>query len=204
MKDSCSRSAVEDLVGRVLAFCGGRVGIAALLVFAAAAPAVAEQGWVKGDLRLNLRTGGGNEYRILGTIQTGDQVTILNKGEDWIRVQTKDGQAGWIPDGYLEASPPAAARLATAESELAARTRELEKLQAETKTLRESNTALASNDGDQEKELDTLKLENLELRAVSRYQEWLTGGLLLGGGMIAGAWLHSRNANRRPSSRIRL
>ena len=205
MKDSCSRSAVELLVRGVLAFCGGLVGVGIVLAFAAANPAgAAEQGWVKGDLRLNLRTGGGNEYRILGTIQTGDQVTILTKGEDWIRVQTKDGEAGWIPDGYLEASPPAAARLANAETELAARTRELEKLRVETKTLRESNTALSTNDGDQAKELDTLKLENLELRAVSRYQEWLTGGLLLGGGMIAGAWLHSRNANRRPSSRIRL
>ncbi len=174
------------------------------VVAAASAASAVEQGWVKGDLRLNLRTGGGNEYRILGTIATGDQVTILTKGTDWIRVQTADGQSGWIPDGYLDASPPAATRLANAETELAARTRELEKVREETKTLRESNTALSTNDGEQEKELDTLKLENLELRAASRYQEWLTGAVLLGGGMIAGAWLHSRNANRRPSSRIRL
>ena len=103
MKDSCSRSAVELLVRGVLAFCGGLLGVGVVLAFAAANPAgAAEQGWVKGDLRLNIRTGGGNEYRILGTIQTGDQVTILTKGEDWIRVQTKDGEAGWIPDGYLE------------------------------------------------------------------------------------------------------
>lgn len=171
---------------------------------AASAASAAEQGWVKGDLRLNLRTGASNEYRIIGTIATGDQVTILTKGTDWLRVQTQDDKVGWIPDGYLDTSPPAATRLASAETELASLKRDLEKFRSETTTLRESNAALSSNDDGQEQELDALKLENLELRAVSRYQEWLTGALLLGGGMIAGAWLHSRNANRRPSSRIRL
>lgn len=170
----------------------------------ASAASAAEQGWVKGDLRLNLRTGASNEYRIIGTIATGDQVTILTKGTDWLRVQTKDDKVGWIPDGYLDASPPAATRLASAETELASLKRDLEKFRDETTTLRESNAALSANDDGQEQELDALKLENLELRAASRYQEWLTGALLLGGGMIAGAWLHSRNANRRPSSRIRL
>jgi SH3 domain protein len=171
-----------------------------------AGKASAEQGWVKGDLRLNLRTGGGNEYRIIGTIATGDQVTVLAKGTDWIQVRTQgeEPKVGWIPAGYLDAIPPPATRLASAEAETARLKSELEKVRGEATTLRESNAALSSNDDGQNKELETLKMENMELRAVSRYQEWLTGGLLLGGGMIAGAILQRRNANRRPSSRIRL
>lgn len=166
--------------------------------------AAAEQGWVKGDLRLNLRTGGGNEYRIIGTVATGDRLTILTKGEEWIRVQTEDGKAGWIPAGYLEAVPPPAARLVTAEAEIATLKAELAKLGGEASSLRESNEALSSNDAGQVKELEALKQENFELRAVSRYQEWLTGSGLLGGGMLAGAMLQRRLANRRPGARIRL
>jgi hypothetical protein len=41
------------------------------------------------------------------------------------------------------------------------------------------------------------------LRAGSRYQEWITGALILALGMLIGAFLH-RNSTRRPSSRIRL
>ena len=96
------------------------------------------------------------------------------------------------------------ARLATLEAEASNLRSELDKFRGEATTLRESNALLTSNDDGQKQELETLTLENLELRAVSRYQEWLTGAALLGGGMLAGAWLHSRSGNRRSSSRIRL
>jgi len=164
----------------------------------------AEQGWVSGDLRLNLRTGGGNEYRILGTLSTGDPVKVLDKGTDWSRVETADGKVGWIPAGYVELTPPAVARLATLEAEASNLRSELEKFRGEATTLRESNAALSANDDGQKQELEALTLANLELRAVSRYQEWLTGAALLGGGMLLGSWLHSRSGNRRTSSRIRL
>lgn len=164
----------------------------------------AEQGWVKGDLRLNVRTGGGNEYRIIGTVATGDSVKVLARGTDWIQVQTDDGKVGWIPAGYVDATPPPSARLATAEAAAATLKSELETLRAETTQLRETNGALTANDDGQKKELEALTLENLQLRAVSRYQEWLTGAALLGGGMLLGAWLHSRSGSRRASSRIRL
>ncbi|MFO0688393.1 MAG: TIGR04211 family SH3 domain-containing protein [Myxococcota bacterium] len=176
----------------------------ASIVLGATGALAAEQGWVKGDLRLNVRTGGGNEYRIIGTVATGDSVKVLSRGTDWIQVQTADGKVGWIPAGYVEATPPAAARLATAEADVASLKSELEKLRSETTQLRESNGALTANDDGQKKELEALTLENLQLRAVSRYQEWLTGAALLGGGMLLGAWLHSRSGTRRGSSRIRL
>ncbi len=176
----------------------------ALTLVVGAGAASAEQGWVKGELRLNLRSGGGNEYRILGTVATGDSVKVLSRGTDWIQVQTSEGKVGWIPDGYLEAAPPATVRLATAEADVAKLRGELDELRAETNNLRESNAAMTANDDGQKKELETLTLQNLELRAATRYQEWLTGAALLGGGMLTGAWLHSRSANRRPSTRIRL
>lgn len=186
-------------------FAFGFASLLGLFLFFGANQAVAaEQGWVRGDLRLNLRTGGGNEYRILGTLATGDPVKVLDKGTDWSRVETADGKVGWIPAGYVELTPPAVARLATLEAEASNLRSELEKFRSEATTLRESNAALSANDDGQKQELEALTLANLELRAVSRYQEWLTGAALLGGGMLLGAWLHSRSGNRRTSSRIRL
>lgn len=178
--------------------------LALTLIGAIASVAAAEQGWVHGQLRLNLRTGAGNEYRIIGTVATGDAVQVLHKAEDWTRIQTADGKVGWIPGGYVEPTPPPITRLATAEAKAVSLEAELEKLRGETTSLRETNTALSENDAGQEQKLETLELENLRLRAVSRYQEWLTGAALLVGGMLAGAWLHNRSANRRPSTRIRL
>ena len=168
------------------------------------APAAdANTGWVRGNIRLNLRAGAGTQFKILGAVETGDQMEVLATGESWTRVRTADGQTGWIPAGYLETEPPPTLRLEQLESETATLRTQLEEIRAEAASLRESNATLASTDSGQREQIESLKIENYELRAGSRYQEWITGALILAGGMIVGAILH-RNSTRRPSSRIRL
>jgi hypothetical protein len=176
---------------------------ALLLTLLIASSALANTGWVRGEVRLNLRSGAGTQYKIIGVVKTGDQLTVLTTGENWTRVRTKEGDTGWIPGGYLETEPPPTLRLEMAEAEAATLRAELEQIRAETSALRESNASLSAADGDQREEIESLKIENFELRAGSRYQEWITGALILGFGMILGAFLH-RNSTRRPSSRIRL
>src|SRR5438552_2586338 len=88
---------------------------ASMLIFVvcAAVAASAETAWVKDELRLNLRTGPGNEYRIKGFIKTGDSVTVLSRREGWVQVRTSSADLGdgWIEDGFLGGEPPAAMRL---------------------------------------------------------------------------------------------
>jgi len=183
------------------------LALASILVLASAtvwAPtASANVGWVRGEIRLNLRSGAGTQYKILGVVETGDQLKVLTSRENWTRVETADGDVGWIPAGYLETEPPPTLRLQQIETEAASLRTQLEELRSETSSLRESNATLSANDSGQREEIESLKLENFELRAGSRYQEWITGALILGIGMAVGAFLH-RNATRRPGSRIRL
>lgn len=163
----------------------------------------AETGWVRGEVRLNLRSGAGTQYKILGTVETGDELVVLDTADSWTRVRTPDGRVGWIPAGYLETQPPPSLRLEKVETEAAALRAELEKLRAEASRLRESNASLSAADSGQREKIESLQVENYELRASSRYQEWITGAMILGLGMLIGALLH-RNSTRRPSSRIRL
>ena len=179
------------------------VALVALATIAVAPPAVADTGWVRGNIRLNLRAGAGTQFKILGAVETGDEMDVLARGESWTRVRTSDGKTGWIPAGYLETEPPPTLRLEMLESETASLRSQLEEIRSEAAQLRESNATLASTDSGQRAEIESLKIENYELRAGSRYQEWITGALILTGGMILGAFLH-RNSTRRPSSRIRL
>jgi SH3 domain protein len=166
--------------------------------------AAADTGWVRGNIKLNLRSGAGTQFKIIGSIETGDQMEVLTRGESWTRVRTaKDGKTGWIPAGYLETEPPPTLRLAQLETETATLRSQLEEIRSEAAQLRESNATLGSNDSGQREQIESLKIENYELRAGSRYQEWITGALILASGMILGALLH-RNSTRRPSSRLRL
>ena len=175
-----------------------------VLLLAVTVSASADTGWVKGEVRLNLRSGAGTQFKILGSIRTGDSVTVLGTQENWTRVETTDRKIGWIPAGYLETEPPAKLRLQQAETEVASLRTQLEELHAQTASLRESNATFTANDSGRREEIEALKLENFELRAGARYQEWVTGALILALGMIVGAVLHRRNSNRRGSTRLRL
>ncbi|MHA7836685.1 MAG: TIGR04211 family SH3 domain-containing protein [bacterium] len=177
--------------------------LALLLCLALPLTARADTGWVRGEIRLNLRSGAGTQYKILGAVETGDELVVLSRNESWTRVQTQDGQTGWIPAGYLESEPPAALRLGQIETEAATLRAELEEVRSEAARLRETNASLSAADSGQREKIESLRIENYELRASSRYQEWITGALILGLGMLIGAFLH-RNSTRRPSSRIRL
>ena len=175
---------------------------AALAVGLTAAPlAHAETGWVDDQVRLNLRTGPGNQYRILASVETGDSVEILSRGDGWIQVQA-EGKSGWVPDGYLRPDPPAVVKLARIEGEDVELRARAKQLGEDTEKLRSENQALATRESEQRAELERLTRDNLELRAGARWPEWIAGACILAVGMALGALL--RSSARRQSPRIRL
>jgi uncharacterized protein YraI len=164
----------------------------------------AENAWVRGDIRLNLRTGAGTQFRIVGAIATGDGVEILERGASWTKVRMKkDGKEGWIPEGYLQPRPPPTVAVSLLETQVGELTAQLEQSTTEAQGLRQSNEEISARDGEQRAEIDRLSLEVMEMSAGARWPEWITGASILLVGMLVGAMLH-RNATRRPSSRIRI
>jgi SH3 domain protein len=177
------------------------VAAAALVMLAGASHA--ERAWIKDELRLNIRTGPGVKYRILGVLGTGDSLEILSRGEGWTQVRAPGGMDGWIPEGYLQAETPARIRLERYEAETTALRTDFEKLSAEVVDLRDSNQQLSEQESKQRGEIDLLTRENLELSAGARGPEWITGASILFVGAILGVIVH-RSASRRPAPRIRL
>jgi SH3 domain protein len=176
------------------------LGLSALLV---ALSASAEQAWVRGEVRLNLRSGPGNQYRILEVVKTGDSMQVLQRGEKWTMVRTPAGEEGWIPGGYLDPQPPPTVRLEELEVEVANLRDALERTETEASGLRRRSEELAANDSEQKTEIERLTKENYRLHAGERWAEWITGALVLSTGMVLGALL-SRISSRRHRQRLRL
>jgi len=179
--------------------------LAAAAIFAFAAAAGAETNWVKDELRLNLRTGPGSDYRIKGFIKTGDSVTVLSRREGWVQVRTSSDDLGdgWIEDGFLSPEPPAAMRLERMKTETAEARGQFGSLTDRVKQLEAENGKLTESDTAQKEELETLTRDNMELKAGARSPEWITGACLLAVGMLMGATVQSMNG-RRARPRIRL
>ncbi len=189
--------------------CRGRlagviVWVAAICAWPPLAPpaGAVEQAWVRSEIRLNVRSGAGVQFRILGVIGTGDEVAILKREEDWTKIRIPDGKEGWIPVGYLKPDAPPTIRLGQLETEVARLREELAKSTSEAGELRSSSESLSAKDEEQRGEIERLSFENMKLRAGARWPEMIAGASILAAGMIIGAMLH-RSSSRKPSSRIR-
>lgn len=176
------------------------LGLLAVLI---ALPALAEEAWIGGEVRLNLRSGPGNEYRILEIVKTGDPLQVLERGEKWTKIRTAAGNEGWIPGGYLEAHPPPTIHLEQLQAEVASLREVVDTAKAEASSLRQRTEELTANESEQKAEIERLTKENYRLHAGERWAEWITGALVLSTGMALGALL-SRISSRRHRQRLRL
>ncbi len=50
---------------------------------------------------LNIRTGAGVQYAVIGQLQEGDTLIILARGA-WLQVETPSHQTGWINSKYCK------------------------------------------------------------------------------------------------------
>ena len=75
--------------------------------------------YVTDEFTITLRSGGGNQYRILRLLPTGTALEVLERDTGWARVETAKGRQGWVPAQYLISRPPAAQRLEQVSAKLA-------------------------------------------------------------------------------------
>ena len=103
--------------------------------------------YVSDILKLTLRTGPSTENKILAVIQSGQQLDVVEFGEEWSQVQLPNGKEGWVLSRYLTNSETNNVRL--------------DRLQAKHKNLMTQAAALLE-------ENNRLQTENKKLEAASK------------------------------------
>lgn len=134
--------------------------ITALLISSAA---LSDTRWLIDELWVNVRTGAGDQFRILKTIPSGTRMDTLNDTPQngYLHVRTEEGIEGWIPERFLQDKPTANIRIANVEAERDQLKQNLEELDAKYKTL-------LADKGDVNGELETLRADNTRLSAELR------------------------------------
>lgn len=100
-------------------------GLAAAALLAIGAPAGALSGdtrYITDELRVPMRSGKGNQFRILDAgLPSGTRLALLEDAPDegWARVRTPEGEEGWIRRQYLVDEPVAQIKLEKARADLA-------------------------------------------------------------------------------------
>ena len=163
------------------------------LAFALAIPGLARGDYVRDELRINMRTGPGLQYRILKALASGDKVSRLDTSGDWVQVRAPEGLEGWVPGGYLSPEPPASLALPVARSKLSRAESTIGELEQRLAAQAESITELETLRG----QVEELGTENLRLSVSTRWKDYLAGAGLVAVGVLIGLAIPRGGARTR-------
>ncbi|KEA53446.1 hypothetical protein DT73_06455 [Mangrovibacter sp. MFB070] len=135
-----------------------------LFALSVSATAVADETrYVSDDLTTWLRSGPGDNYRLVGTLSAGEAVTLLqtNENTNYGQVRDKDGRTAWIPLKELNTDPSMRTRVPALESQVKTLTDKLNNIDATwNQRTADMQKKVAASDGI----INGLKSENQKLK----------------------------------------
>lgn len=79
----------------------------------------AENVYVSENIRLTVRQDPGNDKKIISILMSGDQVEVVQHGEEWTRIKLSDGKTGWVLSRFLTNQIPSSLSLKMLEKKYA-------------------------------------------------------------------------------------
>lgn len=177
---------------------------AGVLLSVASAQAMAQtdgQAWVSDKLSTYVRSGPTDGYRIIGTLNAGEQVEVLEESGDYTRVRGQSGDTVWVLTNEIQETPSAREQLPVLQARVDELTAELDGINdtweqrtssmTETLELREQRIAdleTRNNELDNEAEHSRQQVRALQARLDTQEEDLLMRYFMYGGG-VAGAGL---------------
>ena len=128
---------------------------------------LAETMYVTDKLKLTLRSGPSLEHKILAVIESGQQVELLEPGEDWSLVRTAGEKEGYVLTRYLLPEPTHNVRLEKLQSKHKALMQQAATLLEENTRFKKEGRKLKSTLDVNEKALNKLRVDYEKLKAGS-------------------------------------
>ncbi|TKI04909.1 TIGR04211 family SH3 domain-containing protein [Martelella alba] len=168
-----------------------------------------EQRYISDDLSTYIHSGPGNQYRIVGTLNAGDEVTLLNVNNDTDYGQIRDarGRTAWIPLNQLSKDPSLRTQVPTLQQQVQNLTQKLSTIDADWKQrtadmqrkasesdsqleqLRGENDALKSQLATAKSRTNALEIQLDDKQRAIIMQWFLYGGGVAGIGLLLGLLL---------------
>lgn len=164
----------------------------------------AETKYVTENLTTFLRKGAGDNYRLSGTIQAGEKVTVLSQKDKYSLIRDENNREAWILTSELTTTPSSKdenPRLKAQTQELTMKLNRLDsdwqqrtsEMQRRTKQAEEQSSELLEQNSQLKRELEITKNQNRDLEAMLdagkreiAIQWFIYGGAVLGVGLLLG------------------
>ncbi|MGO2415180.1 MULTISPECIES: TIGR04211 family SH3 domain-containing protein [Cobetia] len=179
------------------------LGITGSLMLGVSAPtaSAAEDHWVSDALTTFVRSGPTDGYRIVGTVEAGQPVELLEVQNDYSKIRTDSGDVVWLPSSELQKTQSVNARVPTLSAKVKSLTSRLDgidqewetrvadmKVGLETRQARIEELEQASNSQSSELAEARDKMGRMQALLDTQKQDLLVRYFMYGGG-VAGAGL---------------
>ena len=131
--------------------------------------AAVEKRYVSDKLWLQLRSGPGNDFRILKALPSGEHLIFGEQTEDknYTKVTTDKGVEGWVLTRFLEDEPVAKEKLILSQRELVKVKAELDTLKQQSNALSEEKSSLSGDHSSLTREKKALEKELNRIKEIS-------------------------------------
>ncbi|MBS1206514.1 MAG: hypothetical protein H6R25_3413 [Proteobacteria bacterium] len=178
-----------------------------------------EKRYVSDELNTWVRSGPGDNYRLVGTVNAGEEVSLLQQNNDYGQVRDSTGRTVWIPLKELSAEPSLRTRVPELENQVKTLTEKLNNIDNTwNQRTAEMQQKVAQSDGvisglkDENQKLKNelivaqkkVNAANLQLDDKQRtiiMQWFMYGGGVLGAGLILGLLLPHMIPSRKRKDR---
>jgi SH3 domain protein len=144
-----------------------RIVFLGIVLMCFSATGFAETMYVTDLLKLTLRSGPSTEHKILSVVESGQQVEMLEPGEDWSLVRIANGKEGYVLTRYLMPEPTHNVRLEKLQTKHKALMQQAATLLEENTGFRNEGKQLKSDLDKNEKALKKLSTDYDNLKAGS-------------------------------------
>lgn len=146
--------------------------------------ATAETVYVSENYEITMRTGPATDRKIISLIESGTALTIVEKGQDWSKVRTKNGRMGWVLNRYITTNEPCAMVLDRVRQDYDVLSAEFADLKAQFDTLKsqkkvvDADLSQSQQDRNQLRSAyETLKKESAEFLKLKKRHEQVSADL---------------------------
>lgn len=178
--------------------------LTAILLGSAINSAYAETQYVTENLNTYLRRGAGDQFKIAGAIQSGEQVNVLDRQGKYSLIRDSKNREAWILTSELSNTPSSKLenpKLKTQIQELTLKLNHLDsdwqqrtvEMQRRTKQSEQQSSELLEQNSQLKRELEIVKNKNRDLEAMLdvgkreiAIQWFIYGGSVLGVGLLLG------------------
>jgi SH3 domain protein len=141
-------------------------------------PVLAENKYVSDSVKVTMRTGPGNDRKIISLLSIGTKVEVVQPGDEWTLVRLANEKEGWVINRFLTDKIPSDIELKILKSKYQALKDSASKMQEKNRLLKAENEKLTTEFAVSRKDLqkttndyETLKTESKEfLKLQSKFK----------------------------------